>query len=248
MAVNDTVPVSGQAFTNVSAVVDPSQPELSRQCSIIPKDRGSASDAFKIVFEVLGDYSDPVVIINPGPPVDNSVAPPLPVEGVRNFARLNDSMAEITGVPSDTPSVLATFSQIEQQLPPSYDLRGFVSSQQVGITKLALDYCDTLVDSAPMRDAFFGVVPPFEFDQPVAIAFSDQTKRDLVIDALSDGMLGTNLATQPSLAEVAPVLNTLIDDLTAQCGISIVCDDARTRSIIKAMCAAVLSSAAVSMH
>ena len=107
-----------------------------------------------------------------------------------------------------------------------------------------------MVESGALRDDFFGTAPAFGFDQPVATAFTPATT-PIVTDALIDQMIGVNIATQPTLGEVAPVLDMLINDLTAACiaapgGLS--CDAARTRDVVKAACAAVLSSAAVLMH
>jgi hypothetical protein len=140
-----------------------------------------------------------------------------------------------------------SFAELEQQLPGTFDLRTFSSSQQVGIAKLSLEYCDSMVESGPLRTAFFGSTPAFQFDQPVTTAFSDQSKRDLIIDRLVDRMLNANVAYQPSRDEVRPVLNDLITQLTAGCTAA-TCDAVRTRNVVKGVCAAVLSSAAVTVH
>ena len=66
----------------------------------------------------------------------------------------------------------------------------------------------------------------------------------VIIDPLVDRMVGTNLANQPTAAEIQPLLNTLIGDLTAGCDASN-CDATRTRTVVKAVCAAVLSSAPI---
>jgi hypothetical protein len=156
-------------------------------------------------------------------------------------------MASLTGVDPNANGVSGAFTELEQQLPPTHDLRTFASSQQVGIAKLSLEYCDAMVESPTLRTAFFGTTPAFQFDQPVATAFSDQAKRDLVIDRLVDRMLGANVAYQPSRDEVRPVLNDLITQLTAGCTAG-GCDATRTRNVVKGLCAAVLSSAAVTVH
>ena len=57
-------------------------------------------------------------------------------------------------------------------------------------------------------------------------------------------MLGTGLASQPSLQEAGPVLDEMIDALIARCD-QVECDAERTRAIVKATCAAVLSSGGV---
>ena len=179
------------------------------------------------------------------PVPDLSVLPPRPDIGIRDFARINDTMAEVTGVDPNTPSVAAIFEELAQQLPTDTSIESFVSSHQVGIAKLALEYCNELVESPILRQDFFG--PVYQFDQPVPTAFAGQAERDLIINALVDNMLGTALATQPTLAEVAPVLNALFDDLTAGCTPA-TCDAERTRTVVKGVCAAVLGSAAVQIH
>ena len=79
------------------------------------------------------------------------------MNGIRNFPRINASFASLTGQSRGVAA--ATFAEIEEQLPPDYDVRSFVTSQQVAISKIALDYCDALVDG-PGRDTFF---PGFDF-------------------------------------------------------------------------------------
>ena len=247
VAVNGVVPVSGQSFQSVDALVTEPRQLLSRQCSIIMKDHGAADDVFSVEFESLANFQDPV---DPGPPPVPPIevfGGPLPREGLRDFDRVNTTMASLTGVDPNSASVRDTFTELEQQLPGTFDLRTFSSSQQVGIAKLALEYCDSMVESTALRTAFFGTAPAFQFDQPVGTAFSDQAKRDLVIDRLVDRMFNASVAYQPNRDEVRPVLDGLISELTAACATQ-TCDAARTRNIVKGLCAAVLSSAAVTVH
>jgi len=247
VAVNGVVPVSGQSFQSIDALVQEPRQLLSRQCSIISKDHGALDDIFSIEFEALGNFADPVDPgLPPVPPIE-VFGDPLPSEGLRDFDKVNTTMASLTGVDPNSASVRDTFAELEQQLPGTFDLRTFSSSQQVGISKLALEYCDAMIESSALRTAFFGTTPAFQFDQPVTTAFSDQTKRDLIIDRLVDRMLGASIAYQPSRDEVRPALNDLISELTAGCTAG-TCDATRTRNLVKGVCAAVLSSAAVTVH
>jgi hypothetical protein len=142
-------------------------------------------------------------------------------------------------------SVQSAFDELREQLPESSDVRSFVSSQQVAISKLALEYCDLLVETPSLRQAFFGAA--FQFDAPVPTAFVDQTQRDLIIRPLVDRTIGLQLASQPQTTDVEPILNGLLDDLTAGCTAAS-CDAVRTRTVVKGLCASVLSSAAAQLQ
>jgi hypothetical protein len=174
------------------------------------------------------------------------VVDPSPGIGIRDFAEVNDSMAELTGVPVTNAKVNATYQEILQQLPGNNDVRSFVSAQQVGISRLALDYCDELIENNGFRTAFFGS-PGFNFALDATQAFATPALRDPLLNPLSTRMLGTGLANQPTAAEVRPHLDTLIDQLTAGCTATS-CPASQTRNVGKGVCAAVLSSAAVQLH
>jgi len=245
VTVNGVIPVSGQAFVHVDTPVTQSKQKLSEQCSIIAKDLGPNQDVFAIEFAVLGGYQNIVVEAPPVIPPDLSVADPMPDQGMRDFLKVNTTMANLTGVDPTIQSVQDTFLELEQQLPSTFDLRSFVSSHQVGIAKLSLEYCDQLVESATLRQTFFG--SGFDWNADAVAAFGSAAQRDLILNPIVDRMLGTGLANQPTRAESRPLLDTMIDDLTAGCTAAS-CPATRTRTVVKAACAAVLGSAAVHVH
>jgi hypothetical protein len=244
--VNGQTSVSGQAFTNINRVVSQNREPLSPQCSIIPKVLGPLNDVFTIDFEYLAGYTDP----EPVPPILplplRQFGAALPVEGLRDFARVNAAMAAVTGVdPAATPAVDSTYQSLTQQMPPTYDLRTFASAQQVAITKLSLEYCEALVESPSLRDTFFGA--GLNWNAAPATFFATQQDRDRISQAITDRLIGENLTTQPDMADTQPVLDALITDLTAVCATQ-TCDGTRTRTVVKAMCTAGIASAAASVH
>jgi cytochrome c5 len=242
IAVNGEIATTGQAFRTLDTQVTGEVQELSAQCSIIPKSLGAGGDSFAIVFERLGGFENVVATSDP-PPIGILLDPgAAPTEGIRNFARINETMADVTGVDPLTPAVEAAYRDLEQQLPGDQDLRSFVSSNQVGIAKLALEYCDALVETPAARDAFFGA--GFSFDVEPVTAFA---QRAVVFDALYDRMIGSTLSSQPLRGEVQVELDALVDTLLADCLLT-TCDAERTQTIVKGTCAAVLSSAAVTIH
>jgi len=121
-------------------------------------------------------------------------------------------------------------------MPVSTGLGGFISSQQMGVTQLAISYCSVLVDDPAARAAYF---PGLQFSANVTTAFAD---RSLLINPLLSRMVGTGLGSQPAAVDVTNEVNSLVDGLAA-CGGT--CESDRTVRIVKAACAAVLGSAAM---
>jgi hypothetical protein len=247
VAINGIVPVAGQAFSALDVGIFEPRQLISGGCTVVAKDQGPAADVFSLEFEYLGSFQNVVNFVLPPTVPDLSVNAAVPTLGLRDFGRINSSMAAVTGVDPLTNDVALTFSELTQQLPGGYDLRAFGTSQQVGIAKLALEYCDALVDDPVRRDVFFGTSPPFAFDQPVATAFASQLDKDVITSALVNEMSGSGISLQPDPLAAQALLGALIDDLNASCG-SIVCDATRTRTVVKATCAAMLSSAAMTIH
>jgi hypothetical protein len=225
ISVNGVPPVASQSFRTLNAEITEDSTQLSTQCQVVPKDLGSAQDVFHVFFDALGDVSSPIADVPASPPPTPGVVAP--------------------GVPVTNATVNATFQELVQQLPSDNDVRSFVSAQQVGISRLALDYCDQLIENTGMRTAFFG--SGFDWTQPATTAFSTAGQRDMLINPLSARMLGTALGNQPTAAEVRPHLDTLIDQLVAGCTAAS-CPASHTRNVGKGVCAAVLSSAAVQLH
>ena len=247
VAINGLVPVAGQAFSDLDVGVFTPRQQISGRCTVVAKDLGPVDDVFSLEFEYLGSYQNIAAVIVPPVVPDLSINAPVPTLGLRDFDRINNSMSAVTSVSPLSSQVESTFLGLTQQLPGGYDLRSFGTSQQVGIAKLALEYCDAMVETPILRDAFFGTSPAFGFDQPVATAFASQADKDLITSALVNQMMGIGIAEQPDPLAVQVVLDTLLDDLNSNCS-SMLCDATRTRTVVKATCTAMLSSATVTIH
>ncbi|MEJ2131892.1 MAG: LamG domain-containing protein, partial [Gammaproteobacteria bacterium] len=153
---------------------------------------------------------------------------------------INATMSSVTGVPTTMPAVADLYSGIKQSLPAVENIESFLSSHQMSIAQLSLEYCNSLVDDPARAAAFF---PGFNFGLAPAAAF-DAAGRDLVIDPLIAKVDGTNLASQPADAAVKAELNALIDKLTG-CVATSTCEADRTAITVKATCAAALGSGAM---
>lgn len=258
VSLNSVIPVSGQGFTNLNALVTGSRQLLSRQCSVVGGLVDPNTDTFQLAFEQLGIFQDEVAAPTPPTPGVEDFGDPVPVLGVRSFARVNASMAAVTGVATQDPSVDAVYDELVTQLPSTNDLRSFVSANQVGIAKLGIEYCDVMVeDAAPggLRETFFGPGgASFGWNQPPATAFATPADVDLVTDPILDRVIGAGLrgdvGGSPGRDQVEAVLDTLVADLSANCGGAgePTCDGAFTRNVVKGLCTAAVSSGPVHIH
>lgn len=240
------VPV-GQAFRTLDVTLNATdyQPGtgqvLSTLGTIIPLEQGPADDEFFLTFERLGASTNVVIEPSPVPPPAPADVPPAertPPHGVRDFAEVNATMAKMTGVPVSHPEVSATYDLVYQAMPVQPNLGGFISSQQMGITQLAIKYCSVLVDDTTRRAAFWPAFSAWSADPGTAFGGD----RSAVIDPIIANVVGLGIATQPDVAAVEGEIDDLITRLAA-CGGS--CPAGRTENIMKASCAAALGSAAM---
>lgn len=243
---NDKLPGVGQAYRNVNAMVDAPTMELSSIGTVIAKDKGELTDTVALAFNTIGSQSVTVTEPAPGPltmALDERTT--IPVSGVRTYEQINNTMAALTGVSPTATGVATVFGQVRQQLPGNANVLSFLSSQQTGIAKLAVEYCDAMVENATLRNTFFDGTPAFEFASGVATAFNSQAKKDRITNTLITKMIGTNLTNQPTTTEAQTEIGTLLNDLIAASPNG---DQVRTRANVKGACAAVLASAALMVN
>jgi hypothetical protein len=241
IGINGREPSVGQAFANLDVTlgspdyVAGSGQALSNLGTVIGLEQGPGIDEFFLTFEELGNgmdvRSEGSLPAQPTPENLDAVS----TIGLKTFEEINASMSKMTGIPVTEPAVNSTYNTVKQQLPTVTDIEGFLGSHQMGITQLAIQYCDALVRDTSARAAFF---PGFNFGTSYTTAF-DSAGRAQVIDPLLANLVGNNITTQPTNATIEGELNGLIDTLTVcseNCG-------GRTETIVKASCAAVLGSA-----
>lgn len=246
IGVNGRESASGQVFQNLDTNINESEyvagqgQTLSILGTIMALEKGPEVDEFFLTFEQLGSSTNVVVEADPPAPSAPANLSPQAVIGTRNFAEVNASMAAVTGVPTANPEVKQAFETLKQQLPSVTNLDSFLASNQMAVTQLAIKYCDQLVESNTLRDAYF---TGFDFLLPASSAFDTQD-RALLITPLLDRVIGQNIDDQPARAEVAQELGSLIDRLT-DCSGGKVCDANYTQTVAKATCSAAIGSAAL---
>jgi hypothetical protein len=237
------VPIS-QAYSNLDVTVSAGSgysaetgQVLSSLGTVVPLEKGPDQDEFFLTFDVFGGSTN--VVTEPAP-----LAPPPPADsdpvsdiGAKTFDEINATMATITGVSPNQPAVKTTYSLVRQQLPAVEDLAAVLASHQVGIAQLAIEYCNALVEDTTLRSAIW---PGFNFDAPAGQAFDTAPERDAIFVPLLTRAMGTGLGSQPDEAAVRTELDNLTQELTT-CGGSCAAD--RTKTVVKALCAATIGSA-----
>lgn len=257
IGVNGAEPSVGQAYRLMDTVINDANyaaatgQTLSTVGTIIALEQGPTSDEFYLCFDTLGTRSDVCSqYAAASPPTFITVPKPSDI-GFRTFDKINATMSAVTGVSPNTAAVRSTFTSIRQSLPAVDSIEAFLASHQTAIAQLAIQYCDALVESP--GNFFQGL----NLDGVPDTVFGTNGGKDLLIDPLIANMVGTNLTTQPSAAELKnpytpadqgadgptrPGLYGLIDTLNTCTG---ACPASRTKLIAKATCGAVLGSGAV---
>lgn len=246
IGINGREEKSGQVFATMNVSVDGAISNelggkpLSRQGTIIPVQKGPELDEFFLTFEVLGDaQSTRAQADAPLPALPQDIAKQAEV-GVRNFDEINASMSALTGVSTNNSAIRDTYMQLRQQLPSVTRLDGFLTSNQMAITQLAIKYCDTLVEDPQLRGEMF---PAMNFAANANNGFNAASK-DAIINPLTERMLGNGVSSQPEQDEVYTEVSNLIDRLTV-CANQNACAADTTKTVVKASCAALLGSAVV---
>jgi hypothetical protein len=236
----------GQSYANLDISLDTAEfgelgQSLSLLGAVVPLEKGPEDDEFFLTFDLLGTETyvrtdDPPQVVTP------EDLPPAQRIGVRTFDEINATMAAVTGVDPETEAVDMTFQNLRQSLPAVESIQTFLSSHQVAVAQLAIEYCNALVEG-PDAAAYFN---NFDFSQSPAVAYAGNN-RNLIIDPLIDNIMGLGIQTQPDFVVVRDELgyvtsngvrpDNLVDRLLNSP------DSPNTRAVAKGVCAAVLGSA-----
>lgn len=254
VGINGREAIVGQAYANVETTISAGdyiegQQPISRLGTVLGLEQGPEFDTFFLTFDLLGTSTYVRVEAEPPAPPVPADMPDQPLLGIKTFAEINASLADMTGVSRTSSAVVDTYQKVEQQLPSSSLMEGFVAAQQMGITQLAVSYCNVLVGGAGSNAARSAFFPEFDFGQSTASAFS-ATGRTQIIEPLLQTLIaaevsGSSLDTQANPDDLRDELNQLITTM-ASCGGS--CASDRTYTVVKATCAAALGSAVMLIH
>jgi hypothetical protein len=230
------VPV-GQAYRLLDTVISDANyspatgQTLSAVGTIIASEQGPMTDEFFLCFDQLGSRSNVCSAFAngvPSTPVDTDRPSDI---GVRTFDGINATMAAVTGVSPNTPSVKTAYTNVRQSLPAVVDINAFLSSHQTSIAQLAITYCSALVEGGGAASYFPGL----------NLSSDITAQRSLLINPLVDRVIG-NAATQPDTAQAQARLDELI---TSLCTGGTCASGSRTPTVVKAVCGAAVGNAAV---
>lgn len=242
----------GQVFANLNVSLNSGKMEtagetkgrqyLSNLGTVIGVKSGPDTDQFFVTFDKIGARSYVRSVPDAPPLAATADIIGQPKIGLRRFAEINATLSALTGVPTSNPAAYAVYQKVQQQLPTLPNLDGFLAAQQMGITQLAITYCNALVDDVGARNEYFGVNFPYTTSAATVFA-NGSANRDSIINPLLERLLANGLvATQPTAIEMSASLNELITKMASCSGSA--CNN-RTLITIKATCSAALGSAAM---
>jgi hypothetical protein len=161
--------------------------------------------------------------------------------GIKNFAQINATMSTLTTIPTTNRVVAPVYAQLATQLPDGNDIRTFLASHQVAIGKLAVEYCDVMVDTPAAASV---VLPGIALNVAPATALN-AAGREAINKALITRFWGTGMSGIPDMGESLGTLSKLTDELLAGKNVNTA---ALTPSVVKGLCTAVLSSGPVTFQ
>ncbi len=247
IGINGRIPEIGQAFATVDTTIDASRwipgsgQDLSRVGTVIPLENGPDFDQLFLSFEKLGSREN-VQTPSMSPAPAPTVGIPVADIGLRLFETINATLSSITTVPMSNNNVSVMYERVKQQLPSSDLITGFSSAQQIGITQLAIEYCNELVED-PISSVYFAGL---NLNASYVTALDSVNERDALIDPLLLHLANSGLTSMPEITDMKTELNALVTRLVNSCTGSCAADPVgRTQTIAKAVCAAASANAAM---
>jgi hypothetical protein len=250
----------GQSYANIiqsldlsnAAVLDELGQPLSLLGAVLPLEQGPEFDLFFLTFDDLNGVTfdreqDPALVVTNYIATAAEASPDI---GVKTFDEIDASYAAILEVDRVNYQdengdfvVDETYQELRQSLPAIEDIEAFLSSHQVAIAQLAIQYCDAAIEHNTIWSGFnFDSAPGTAFAVGARNAFVEP----LILAAVGHSSTSAQLGSQPSYTLVHEEVasfggagnrpENLIDRLLQTPGTN-------TRSIAKGVCASVLGSA-----
>ena len=159
-----------------------------------------------------------------------------PTVGVRNFEQINTTMSAITGVPVSDNNIRRTYDVIKTQLPLNNNIKSFLASHQVAITRLGAEYCNRLIDLPDKRSV---ILPGVNFGSRASDSFSDEQITFMVTQFIKFFWPDVT-SDDPLVNEAVQMSSDLVEILLEGESLS---SSTTTRNVIKGVCTSLISSA-----
>jgi hypothetical protein len=198
---------------------------------------------FFLSFDQLGSSMHTFVEPTYNPPSQPApTAQPVdPDFGIATFERAYHTMSTITGVNFNDQPVATMYNSIQQSMPAGPQIAAFLATHQTAFSQLAGAYCGELVTTASYRTAFFGSSLEGSLTAPASSFFSTSSNMDLVVNPLSDHIVGT-----VAYPQAAANMKTELKNLSTT--IPTLSSGATVSTAMTAACTAALGSAATTLQ
>ncbi|MBL7716373.1 MAG: hypothetical protein JNL01_12980 [Bdellovibrionales bacterium] len=160
--------------------------------------------------------------------------------GVKNGEQIFSTFSVLTGVPMTNTQVRDAYNNLRSQLPSGNDAAAFSPSNQIAIGKLAVEFCDRLIEDSTLRAAILTTV---DFSQNPSVVFQNDQRTLLIVQQLKSRFWGNGLDRIPARTDSDQTLLALTNDLKA----GVTNNTTNTRAIIKGVCTAVLAASPVTL-
>ena len=237
IGVNGVIPTAGQSYSTLNATVGPPSYSptggqvLSTVGDIVAVDQGPATDMFFLSFDQLGTYTHTTTpqtytaAVQPAcvftSPLAAGQTACSPDRGIATFERINNNMANLTGIPITNSTVNGVYQTLQQSMPSAPAINAFLASHQTAIAQLAGAYCGQMVANQTAFSTFFAGSGFASLNSNMgALAssyFTSQAIEDYVAIPLANNIVGpvaypqanSNMQTQlESLLSTIPSLNS----------------------------------------
>ena len=237
IGVNGVIPTAGQSYSTLNATVGPPSYSptggqvLSTVGDIVAVDQGPATDMFFLSFDQLGTYTHTTTpqtytaAVQPAcvftSPLAAGQTACSPDRGIATFERINNNMANLTGIPITNSTVNGVYQTLQQSMPSAPAINAFLASHQTAIAQLAGAYCGQMVANQTAFSTFFAGSGFSSLSSNMgALAssyFTSQAIEDYVAIPLANNIVGpvaypqanSNMQTQlESLLSTIPSLNS----------------------------------------
>ena len=127
--------------------------------------------------------------------------------GARNFREINQTMSRVTGVDSNNQQVLNVYNEISEMLPRDNAIDSFSGPVQVGIVRLASEYCGQMLANGQLvKDK----LPEIDFSSPPSVVLAVE-QRPQVATAFIDSFWGKSYRTTEDGQRAVTDLVDIID-------------------------------------